>query len=189
MHRTMKHLCLATIGLLIGCAGAPYGKVRDSQKFDALSGDFTEGFAAVHAAVLPNESQGGNVRLLTQRKKKIDVSWHDALPAVSKLDATKSYDFDLIVQDWHQGNEKTATVFRIREGERVLADLSQCELHQQPMKREAEDWIDQVDPRKAKRYPNSGIFHAFCSSGMRHVVWVCPSCQDAERKEVLRAQR
>jgi hypothetical protein len=187
---TMKcfSLCIATLWLLVGCAASPYGKVSDPQKYDSLSGDFTEGFATIRATVLPSESTGGNVHLRTQNKKSIEANWPESLPAIATLDATKSYEFDLLIKHWHKPDRKTAEVFRIRDGQQILADLAECKRHQKTMHREVEDWIDAVDPRKAKRYPHSGIFHAVCSSGIRHVVWVCPSCQAAERKEVIRAQ-
>ena len=181
-------LSTALIGSLIGCAGAPYGKVKDPKHFDGLTGELTEGFASIQATFLPTESRGGNVCLLTQNKKKIEATWPGGLPEITTLDATKSYEFDLIIKHWRQPNVKTAEVFRIRDGKQILVDFSQCKLHGRPMIREAEDWIDAVDPRKAKRYPHSGLVHAVCGSGIRHIIWVCPTCQAAERKEIIRAQ-
>jgi hypothetical protein len=172
----------------IACSCSPFGEVTEKKHYDGLSGDVTEGFASIQASVDPGQSKGHAI-LVKQRGRKVDVLWPSQLPAVSKLDATKVYTLDLIVKDWKKAKHKDAQVYRMRDGERVIADLSLCAMHQQPMVREVEDWIDRFDEDVVKRYPHSGIFHAVCGSGMRHVMWVCPSCQAAERKEILRASR
>ena len=196
----MKNLLLflACATLLVCCAHAPYGKLHNPRDYDSLTGDITEGFVWVEARVSSSHPEKSidsgdlKARLHTKRGRDLDVYWPAELPSITTLDSGKTYSFDLIVTHWKQPKTDAARVYRITDGTTVLADLSRCELHRRPMFREVEEWIDSIvldSNGQVRHYPHSGIFHAVCGSGMHHVVWVCPSCRDAERREIQRVER
>jgi hypothetical protein len=190
----MKHLplLLAFVLLLLSCGNSPYGKLQNARDYSGLCGDITEGLTRVVATVSSSNSSATEVKLRTLRGRMIDVHWPAEFPAIATLDANKQYSFDLILTHWKKLNLDTASVYRISDEEKVLADLSLCSLHRKPMFREEEDWINAeelIRKDQDRLYPNSGIFHALCGSGMHHVVWVCPTCLDAERQATQRLNR
>lgn len=193
----MKHvtLLLSLAFLMLSCGSSPYGKLQDARDYDGMSGKITEGFSRVQAFVSEDASlrltdyEKPVVQLRTACGRLLRVKWHNGLSAVSDLDPTKLYHVDLIVTHWKEPNTDSATAYRITDGDKILADLSRCSLHRKPMMREVEDWIDRIDEvekNQDRLYPNSGIFHAVCSSGMRHVTWVCPTCRKNEHKAIQR---
>lgn len=185
----MKHFLSPLIGalLLVSCAPSPYGKLQQVKEYDSLSGDKTEGMSRITAYIAPSpDDPGSSVIIRPIRGRKSTATWHKDLPKIDQLDLSRPYQLDLLVAKMKQVNLTKAYVYRISDQDRILGDVSRCQLHDAAMHREAEDWIDGCELQKARVYPNSGIFLALCGSGMRHVVWVCPQCQKAQREEIKR---
>jgi hypothetical protein len=184
-------IILAVACALIGCASDNFGSRHDVKHYDVLSGDITEGFSRIRATVsesantLPTYPTSAELR--TRLGRKLIVTWNKGLPPISSLDPAKIYTLDLIVAKGEKTRFTGASVFRITDGDDIIADQSRCSMHQRAMQREVEDWIDGftlASKGKVRQYPNSGIFHAVCNSGMHHVVWVCPECREAEQRQI-----
>jgi len=174
---------------LIGCASNHFGKRYDVKEYGGLSGDITEGFSTIRAYVSESGTTGRtSADLRIKYGRKLTVIWNEDLPSISSLDPDKIYTFDLIAVKGEKKRFSYARVYRIKDGQDTIADLSRCSLHKTDMHREAEDWIDGYDftQGRIRAYPNSGIVHSVCGSGIRHVVWVCENCRLAEQKQIDR---
>jgi hypothetical protein len=183
-------IILLTLAIaLIGCASNNFGRRYDVKEYDGLSGDITEGFSTIRAYVIESSTTDPtSADLRTKNGRTVTVIWKQELPPISSLDPEKIYTFDLIAVKGVKKRFSYASVYRIKDEEHAIADLSQCAFHKRQMHRKVEDWVDGYDFRKGrvKPYPNSGIFHAACGSGIRHIVWVCETCRLAEQKQLDR---
>jgi hypothetical protein len=188
----MKYLphILPVMGLtLIGCGTTNFGKLEDVKEYGVLYGNVSEGFARMEASVIASTAANTNsAELQTKLGRKFTVTWTKGLPSFESLDPNKPYLLDLIVFSGpNLITNPSAAVYRISEGDRIIADLSRCSIHKCAMYRAPDDWIDGYALQKkgkVKQYPNSGIFHAVCNSGMHYVGWVCPECREAEQRQI-----
>lgn len=182
-------ILLASLIGLIGCTSSHFGKRYEVKKYAGLTGDITEEFYSIHASVAADPKESSSAQLQTTRGRNISITWNTNLPPLSSLDPAKIYQFDLIVTKGKKPRFTTATLYRIKDADHIIADLSLCPMHQRSMHREEEEWIDGSTlshKGRVTRYPHSGIFHAVCSSGIHHVIWVCPDCRNAEQKQIDR---
>ena len=157
------------------------------KEYGGLSGDITEGFSTIRASVSESSiTDPTSAELRTRHGRNLIVRWNQELPPISSLDSEKIYTFDLIAVKGVKKRFSYASVYRIKDDEDSIVDLSQCARHKTQMHRDVEDWIDGYDftQGRVRPYPNSGIFHAVCGSGIRHVVWVCDTCRLAEQKQI-----
>jgi hypothetical protein len=188
--KSVSIIPLAVASALIGCASSDFGKRYDVKEYGGLSGDITEGFSTTRASVSESRIKDPtSAELRTREGRKLTVIWKKELPPISSLDPQKIYTFDLIAVKGVKKDFSYASVYRIKDVEDTIADLSQCARHKTQMHREVEDWIDGYDyitQDRVRSYPNSGIFHAVCGSGIRHVVCVCETCRLAEQKQIDR---
>ncbi|MCU0749642.1 MAG: hypothetical protein MUF13_08870 [Akkermansiaceae bacterium] len=182
-------MVLAVSTALIGCASSHFGKRYDVKEYGGLSGDITEGFSTIRASVREsNITDPASAELRTRYGRNLIVRWDQELPPIRSLDPEKVYTFDLIAVKGVKKRFSHASVYRVKDDEDTVADLSKCARHRRQMHREVEDWIDGYDftQGRVRAYPNSGIFHSVCGSGIRHVVWVCETCRLAEQKQIDR---
>ena len=183
-------IILSTLAIaLIGCASNNFGKRYDVKEYDGLSGDITEGFSTTRAYVSESRTTDPtSADLRTKHGRKLTVIWKEELPPIGSLDPDKIYTFDLIAVKGEKKRFSYASVYRIKDDEDTIADLSRCTLHKTEMHREVEDWIDGYDftQGRIRPYPNSGIVHSVCGFGIRHVVWICETCRLAEQKQIDR---
>lgn len=174
---------------MIGCATSHLGKRYDVKKYDGLTGDITEGFSTIRASVSASKiTDPISADLRTTHGRKLTVIWKKELPPINSLDPEKIYTCDLIAVKGEKNRFSYASVYRITDEQHTIADLSRCLIHKEEMYREEEDWVDGYDftQGRIRPYPNSGIVHTVCGSGIRHVVWVCSACRLAEQKQIGR---
>lgn len=174
---------------LIGCGNTNFGKLEDVKEYGVLYGNVSEGFARMEASVIASTAANTNsAELQTKLGRKFTVTWTKGLPSVESLDPNKPYLLDLIVFSGpNLITNPSAAVYRISEDDRIIADLSRCSIHKCAMYRAADEWINGEELQKkgkVKQYPNSGIVHAVCNSGMHYVGWVCSECREAEQRQI-----
>jgi hypothetical protein len=188
-----KGLILLMAFMLMACATSENDERHDVKEYQGLTGDITEGFSSIRAAVA--ESYGKDPRyaeLLADQGRKLVVKWDDPLPPVKSLDPAKIYQFDLIVTKGSKIDFTMHEVYRLMDRDKVLADGSRCPRHGCAMHRAEEIWIDGISAGEngdVIRYPHSGNHYPLCGSGIHHVVWVCPLCRQAEQQQIDRLKR
>lgn len=122
------------------------------------------------------------------------IWWNDDILDPRHIDSTKVYQFNLLegrCVDTQGRKERSISVWRVYDQDRLIYDASYCRVHKRTMVRESyKSDVDLVslpigyDSVYDRLFPNSALEHPACSSipSYTSLSWICPECTEAETK-------